>query len=324
MKAVTYAKYGPPEVLQLEEIAKPVPSDDEMLIRIRATTVTAGDWRMRKPSPFAARLYNGLFRPKKVTILGLELAGEIESAGKSVTRFGKGDEVFAFTGFGFGGYAEYRCLPDRDLPRGGRVAVKPTNIGFEEAAAIPAGGLTALAYLRAADIEPGDNVLIYGASGSIGTVAVQIAKHFGAVVTGVCSSANLELVRSLGADNTIDYRSEDFADAAETYDVVFDAVSKARSSACLGVLKPNGRYLISNPSLWQRLRGIWTSWTSAKKTILGVTYPKSEDLALLGSLVEAEAIRPVIDRRFALAEIPEAHRYVEAGHKKGNVVVTVG
>ena len=258
-----------------------------------------------------------------MTILGLDLAGDVETVGAKVKRFKEGDEVFAFTGFGFGGNAEYRCLPENDLPRDARVAMKPSSLSYEEAAVLSSGGLTALAYLAAADIEAGDRVLIYGASGSIGTFAIQIAKHLGAVVTGVCGTSNQEMVRSLGADEAIDYTKEDFSVAKGAYDVVFDAVSKASVSACVAALKAGGRYLVSNPSLSHRLRGMLMAMTSRSRMILGVPYPTMEDIVRLGSLAETGTIRPVIDRRFSLEEVPEAHRYVEAGHKKGNAAAAI-
>lgn len=323
MKAVICTKYGSPEVLQLKEVEKPSPKENEVLIRIHATSVTIADCRVRGfnvPVSFwlPARIALGIRKPRK-DILGVELSGEIESIGKNVTLFKQGDTVFAFPGHNsFGCYAEYKCMPED-----GVMAIKPENMTYEQAAAISFGGGTALHFMRAADIRKGQKVLIYGASGSVGTYAVQLAKYFGAEVTGVCSTTNLKLVESLGAEYVIDYTKEDFTKNGKTYDVIFDAVGRSRYSGCISSLKEKGVYLhaVATPALSIRMR--WTSMTTNKKMIGGTLKPKAADLIFLKDLVERVKIKPVIDRVYPLEQIVEAHRYVDKGHKKGNVVITV-
>lgn len=306
MKTIVYTEYGPPEVLQIKEMAKPTPRDNEVLVRVHATTVTIGDTIMRSlniPRPrlerLLARIFLGIWKPKR-PILGMELAGTIESTGRNVKRFKIGDSVFASTfAMNFGGYAEYKCLPET-----GVVAVKPVNITYEAAAAAPGAGMTALQCLRKGKLQRGQKVLIYGASGAVGTFAIQLAKHhFGADVTGVCSSANLDLVRSLGADTVIDYTRDDFTRCAESYDVVFDAVGKIPPSQAKRVLKKTGVYLNVHAS------------SEGGNNV--------ENLIAIKGLLEAGKIRAVIDRCYPFEQIVEAHRYVEAGHKKGNVVITI-
>jgi len=319
MKAIVYENYGPPEVLQVKEIDQPVPAANEVLVRQHATAVNSGDWRLRIPDPFLARLMNGLTRPKKFPILGTIVAGEVESIGKGVNRFQKGDQVFGSTGIDMGTYAEYVCLSED-----GVLALKPVNMSFEEAATVPFGGLTALDFLRKGNVRSGQKVLVYGASGAVGSAAVQIAKSLGAEVTGVCSSANLELVQSLGADKVIDYTTEDFSKVEEIYDVIFDTVGKSPFSWCVRSLKSDGYYLRGvHMTPGPILRGIWTQLTSNKKVVGGIADETVEDLLSLKKLMEKGEFKPVIDKRYPMEQIVEAHAYAEKGHKKGNVVITI-
>ena len=305
MKAIICTKYGAPECLQQKEIEKPEPKDNEVLIKVYATSTHIGDTRIRRADPFLVRLVFGLLKPKNNLILGVEVSGVVEAVGKDVKLFKKNDQVFALTGFGCGGYAEYRCLPEK-VKNGtqeskGLVALKPINLTYTEAATIPAGGLTVLKNMQKADIQKGQKILIYGASGSLGTYAIQFAKNYGAEVTAVCSANNFKLVKSLGADNVIDYTVEDFTKNDEKYDVVYDAVMKLKPQQCRKVLKKSG-VIINNGGL-----------------------PKIEagDLAVLKDLVENNKLKPVIDKIYSIDEIVEAHRYVDKGHKKGNVAITV-
>lgn len=305
MKAMVYEKYGAPQVLHLKEVTKPTPKKNEVLVKVHATTVTIGDTIMRSfnlPVPrwqrIFARLYLGIWRPKR-KVLGMELAGEVVAIGQNVTKFKQGDAIFASTfKVNFGGYAEYKCLPEN-----GTLALKPSNLTYEEAAAVPGAGMTALHCLKKADIQPGQKVLIYGASGAVGTNAVQIAKHFGAEVTGVCSTGNLEMVRSIGADHVIDYTQEDFTQSNQRYDVIFDAVGKLNPAQGKKALKQGGVYLNVH-----------------KESDSG---EKLEYLLFLKEMIEAEKLKPVIDRCYPFEQIVEAHGYVEKGHKKGNVAITI-
>lgn len=323
MKAIVYTQYGSPDVLQLKHIAQPVPKDNEILIRIYATTVTATECTFRKGEPFFSRLFTGFIRPKN-TRLGEELAGEIEAVGKAVTLFKEGDQVFGSAGASFGANAKYICLPEDAV-----LAIKPTSITYEEAAASVDGFLTALPFLRdKGNIHSGQKVLINGASGSVGTAAVQLANYFGAEVTGVRSTTNVELVKSLGADQVIDYTQEDFTKSSQTYDIIFDSVGKVSFPRCKGVLKQKGVFLEAGIGLTILPHVLWTSKFGSKKAMIAATglRPASErtkDLSFLKALMEADSIKPVIDRRYSLEQIAEAHRYVDTRHKKGNVVLTL-
>ncbi len=323
MKAIEYIKYGPPEVLHLKDVAKPVPKDNEILLRIHATTVTATECTFRKGKPFVSRLFTGLTRPK-IKRLGEELAGEIESAGKNVKLFKKGDKVFGTAGPEFGANSEYLCLPEN-----GVISMKPTNMTYEEAASSVDGFLTALPFLRdTGKIKKGQKVLIFGASGSVGAAAVQVAKHFETEVTGVCSSANVELVRSLGADNVIDYTKEDLTKNNQTYDIIFDAVGKTSFSKCKNNLEKNGVFLEAGIGFGIIPLVIWTSIFRKKRAKIAATglrkpEERTKDLVFLKKLIESGKIKPVIDKVYPLEQIVEAHRYVDKGHKKGNVVILV-
>ena len=322
MKAIVCTKYGPPEVLQLREVEKPVPKDNEVLIKVYATSVTSADTRIRSfrvPLSYwlPARIALG-FRSPKINILGTELAGEIESAGKDVKKFKAGDQVFAYPGHHGGGDAEYTCMREDSA-----IAIKPSNLTYEEAAAVSFGGNTALHFLKQANIKDGQKVLIYGASGSVGTYAVQLAKYFGAEVTAVCSTSNIGLVKSLGADKVIDYTKENFSKNGEIYNVIFDAVGKSSLSDCMESLQNEGIFLqaVSPPAT--SLRMLWSSITSSKTLIGGTAVPNAENLNFLKELIEAEKIRAVIDRSYPMDQIVEAHRYVDKGHKKGNVTIKI-
>jgi NADPH:quinone reductase-like Zn-dependent oxidoreductase len=324
MKAIIYTEYGPADVLKLAEVAKPTPKDKEVLIKVHATSVTSGDCNMRGftfiPRGFGliSRLMFGYSKPNK-TILGVELAGEIEAVGKDVTLFKKGDQVFGLDGSGIGAYAEYKCMSET-----GGLVVKPANLTYEEAAVIPNGALTALTFLKKlANLQPGQKILVNGASGSVGSAAVQIAKYLGAEVTGVCSAANLSLVKSLGADQVIDYTREDFTQSGQVYDIIFDTIGKTSLALCKNVLKPKGLFLASAAGLPEFGQMLWTSIMGGQKILAGVSSESQEDLAFIKELVEAGKLKPVIDRRYPLEQTAAAHRYVDQGHKRGNVVITI-
>jgi NADPH:quinone reductase-like Zn-dependent oxidoreductase len=323
MKAIVWTKYGSPDVLQLKEVEKPTPKENEVLIKVHAATVTLGDCELRRMKGslllvIAFRIYAGILRPKRITILGQELAGEIEAVGKDVTKFKKGDQVFAPCLLRLGAYAEYKCLPE-SYP-----VLKPASITYEQAATIPTGGINGLDFLRAGNVRAGESVLINGAGGSIGTYALQIAKTLGAEVTCVDSAEKLDMLRSIGADHVIDYTREDFTKNGKTYDVIIDVVGKSPFSRSVKSLKPNGRYVLGNPSLTARIRARWTPISLGKKVIVALARYKAEYYTFLKEQMVAGKIRSIIDRRYPLEQTAEAHRYVDEGHKKGNVIITVG
>jgi len=328
MKAIVWTKYGSPDGLQLRELETPTPKDNEVLIKVHAATASTADTELRRlklPLLFALplRLYLGFIQPTRITILGTEFAGEIIAVGKDVTRYKPGDQVFGYTGLGMGTYAEYMCLPEKPSALASVMAEKPTNVTYEEAAAVPFGGLEALHALRKANIQGGQKVLIVGAGGSIGTYAVQLAKHYGAEVTAVDKPGKLEVLRSIGADHVIDYTQEDFTKSGQKYDVILDTIGKSSFSGSLRSLKENGAYLNANPGLVGTFRTRWASRRSSKRIISWTAGYTVKGLLALKELIEAGAIKPVIDRHYPLEQIVEAHKYVETGHKRGNVVITM-
>jgi NADPH:quinone reductase-like Zn-dependent oxidoreductase len=321
MRAIVYTEYGPPDVLRLVELEKPVPADDEVLVRIRAASVSSGDCEVRR-FDFPAwlwlplRLMMGVFKPR-FPILGSDLAGEIEAVGKDVRGFAVGDQVYATT-HNFGAHAEYKCLPCS-----GPIALKPANMSFVEAASVPTGAYNALHFLRRAEIRPGQKVLINGAAGSIGVMAIQLARHFGAEVIGVDSADKLEVMRAVAADRVIDYAVEDFTALGERYDVILDVHGRSPYGRCVRSLTGIGRYLLANPRFLSILRGLWTSWTSGRKVVFAFAGATAEDLDFVRSLIEAGEISAVVDRVYPLAQAADAHAYVETGRKKGNVLLSI-
>jgi len=332
MKAIVLIKYGPPEVLHLKEVEKPTPKNNEILIKVLATPVNFGDALVRDfkavsprifHMPFLfwlmGKIYFGFIKPK-IPILGSEFSGEVESVGKDVNRFSKGDPVFGYRGPRMGAYAEYLCMPEN-----GVVAPRPANMTYEEAAAVPYGAIMALNVLRKANLKPGQKILVNGASGGIGPALVQLARfHFGAIVTGVCSTPRLEYVRSLGAEKVIDYTQEDFADSGETYDCIVDILGKSSLARCKRSLRPKGRCLFVSFKMKQVFQMLWTSMSGGKKAVCVVSSEKAADLTFIKELIEAGKIKAIIDRRYPLEQAADAHRYVGQGQKKGNVVITLG
>ncbi|MEJ2012409.1 MAG: NAD(P)-dependent alcohol dehydrogenase [Anaerolineales bacterium] len=325
MKAIIWDRYGPPEVLRVGILEKPSPKDDELLVRVRATTVTKGDCEMRALDfplvlGLPIRLWIGMFKPRKIP--GTEFAGVVEAVGSSVTNFEVGDEVFGSTGMRLGTNAEYLCVPEAPDDMGGAVTIKPENMTFEQAATVPFGARDALHFIRLAGLEPGSKILINGAGGSIGVFAVQLARLEEAEVTAVDSAEKLELLHQLGADHVIDYRTQDFASTGDVYDVIFDVVGTVEFARANNALKPGGMYLLANP-VSQMLSGMWTRLTTDREVIMQASSPTVEDLIAVREQIEAGKLRTVIDREYPLEQIVEAHRYVETGAKQGNVVITV-
>jgi NADPH:quinone reductase-like Zn-dependent oxidoreductase len=331
MKAIVYSEYGAPEVLRLKEVEKPAPKDNEIQVRVRATSITIGDLWARNfkaisPREFSmpfplwlpSRMFFGISKPR-ISILGSEFAGEVESVGADVKKFKKGDAVFGYRGQSMGANAEFLCISEN-----GMVTHKPVNMSHEEAASVPYGALTALSLHKKVNVQAGQNVLVIGASGSIGSAAVQLAKYFGAKVTGVCSTAGLDFVKSLGADKVIDYTKEDFTQNGEMYDLIFDVTRKSSFSQCGKSLKPKGIYLLASFKMKQVFQMLQTARSDGRKVVCALSSEKIEDLDFIKELVEAGKFKSVIDKRYPLEQIAEAHRYVEAGGKRGNVVITIG
>lgn len=317
MKAVVYTKYGSPDVLQLQEVAKPIPKENEILVKVYATSVSTGDARLRRADPFLVRLFFGLFRPK-ISILGGSLSGEIEAIGKSVTRFKKGDQIFASTGRKMSAHAEYATLAEDGL-----IAFKPQNCSYEEVASIPFGDGTSFYFLKKANIQAGQKILIIGGSGALGAAAIQLAKYFGAEVHAVCSNLNVELVKSLGADRVFDYTQEDFTLSGESYDIIYDTVGKMSLNNALKVLKKDGQIILAAGMVTQMMEAAWISLSKKVKIIAGEMKESNADLEFLASLYESRKMRAVIDNVFPMEEIQDAHRLVDSGRKKGNVIISI-
>lgn len=317
MKAVVYTKYGSPDVLKLQEVAKPIPKENEILVKVYATSVSKGDVRLRSADPFLVRLFFGILKPN-VPILGGSLAGEIEAVGKHVTQFKIGDQVFASTGRKMSAHAEFASLPEDGL-----IAFKPKNKSYAEVASIPFGDGTSLYFLKKANIQSGQKILIIGASGSLGVAAVQLAKYFGAEVHAVCSTTNVELVKSIGADRIFDYTTEDFTESGESYDIIYDTVGKMSIKKALNVLKKNGQLILGAALISQMLEAGWIAVTKKTKIIAGEMKESKADLEFLASLYETGKMKAVIDKTFSMEEIKEAHRLVDSGRKKGNVIISI-